>query len=69
MDKLIIIRSIDDISWERFSEFGTDFFDSRRGERDYKEIFRIIHGCADYEDYYWETVSSEYFEKFKKPFV
>ena len=67
-DKLIIIRSKDENSWERFGNHAWPFAGSEGGYRDSQAINKIITDDQNHMDYYWETVSLSYFNQFKKPF-
>ncbi len=68
-DFLIIIRSLDDLHWERYGDFSKHFFGCKGGERFIDEIRKEIHECEDYEEYYWELVSLHHFNEFRKPFM
>ena len=62
----IIIRSRDDINWERYSEWEEvgSYDDKLRRRTEYQ-----IKKYLNFDDYWWEIVGLDYFNEFKKPYV
>ena len=65
--KMIIIRSTDEITWERYGDYEypfVGFYDYEAERRAIKDVMEM----ENVENYYIDFVELGYCNKFKKPF-